>query len=135
MVKKGIDYYYLTLYGNISSIEIEEKDFPIIGVFLADDEMHDIVTAKLIEKNFEERIMNKLSYISLSKVSKKEIKQIESLILGMNDKEREIYFDKLSIMEFRLRDEEYLRSSFGIGDKMSRKLIINSSINPNKKGV
>ena len=106
-----------------------------LTAFYNDDEMHDIVTAKLIERNFEERIMNKLSYISLSKVPKKEIEQIESLILEMNDKEREIYFDKLSIMEFRLRDEEYLRSSFGIGDKMSRKLIINSSINPNKKGA
>ncbi len=126
MVKKGIEYFQITLAGSQKTIQIGDKAIPIIGVFLSDDSLHEILSGKKIQKNTKNKKIDKLSYIALDRIPDNKVKELETFIFGLTIKEKMAFSDELSKLEQNLQDEKFLEESYGLGDKMTRRLIINS---------
>ena len=122
MVKNQLDYYYITLHGGTTTITIGDKVIPILGVFLPNNDLYEIISGKKIVENTDNKPYNGLSYDSITQVNKKDIKYIEKIIFGMTIKEKEEYQTIMYNMEEKAKLADYFKDSFGLGDIMCRKL-------------
>lgn len=126
MVKNDIDYFYITLSNGQNSIIVGEKSIPIIGVFLSNNALHEILTGKKISENLKGKKLDKLSYIALNKVPNTEVKKLEEFVFGLTIKEKMAFTEQIKLLEENLEDEKFLETSFGLGDKMTKRLIVNA---------
>ena len=133
MVKNKLEYYYLTLNNGISSIVIEGKIIPIIGVFIKENDMRDVISAKKVAENFKKEPINGLSYIERIPVPEKEIVEIENIIFNMTIEEKEEYQKTLAFLESKAKESYFLKDAFGVGDVMMRKLMFRSLADKNSK--
>ena len=126
MVKKELTYYSLTLKNIGNALEINGKVIPVIGVYVTDGSLLDILSAKKIEENLENKVVDYLSYTDIRQLPSKEAKELEKYIHSLTIDDRTKYVEKLSTLEEDIKDNYYLNSSFGIGDMMTRRLLAKS---------
>ena len=132
-MKGKLEYYYLTLSNGVSSIVINNKIIPIIGVFIAENDMRCIQSAKKIAENLKREPMDGLSYIECIPVPDKEIKELETILFGMTIEEKQSFQNTMAAFEEKAKENYYLKDAFGIGDIVSRRLQYRSGLNKDQR--
>jgi len=135
MVKNELTYYSLTLKSGQNAIQIEDKLIPILGIFVSKDSMYEILSGKKIEENLDNKIVDGLSYISIRELPSKEAKDTLKYISNLTVEEKTKFNEELSSMEKHIKDENYLNNSFGLGDRMTRRLVVNSNRKDLKRDI
>ena len=74
----------------------------------------------------EGKKLGKLSYVTLDKVPNNEVKKLEDLIFALTLKEKTDFQNELDKIEQEISENHFLNSSFGVGDRMYRRLAINA---------
>ena len=128
-MKIKLDYYSLTLKTGQNAIQVGEKTVPILGVFLSENNMHEILSGKKILENYDNKPIDGLSYISIRELPVKEANVVVNTVMALSIKEKEAYIEELKKIENKIIEDNYINSSYGIGEKMTRRLILSSKKN------
>ncbi len=126
-MRNKIEYYRLTLKNGQDSIQIEDKCVPILGVFLSDNNMHEIITGRIIKENLANGLCDGISYINARLLEANEEKTSEDFIISLNIDERDLFRQEIDKIDENLKTENYINSSYGLGEKMTRRLIVKSN--------
>lgn len=133
MVKKKLDYYYITLSGGISSLMVEGKIIPLIGLFIAKDDLREVISAKKVLPRINGELSDGLSYEEIIPVPEKEIDNVEKIILNMTIPEKEQCIQTLNLMEEKAKEKYFLKDAYGVGDVMMKKLMYKSLMSKDSK--
>ncbi len=132
-MKKKLDYYYITLTGGISSLMVEGKIIPLVGLFIAKDDLREVISAKKVLPHINGELSDGLSYEELIPVPEKEIDDVEKIILNMSIPEKEQCVQTLAAMEDKAKESYFLRDAYGVGDVMMKKLMYKSLMSKDNK--
>ena len=126
-MRNKIEYYRLTLKNGQDSIQVDDKNIPIVGVILSDNNMHELITGRIIKENLANGLCDGISYISARLLEAKEEKTSEDFIISLNIDERDLFRQEIDKIDENLKTENYINSSYGLGEKMTRRLIVKSN--------
>ena len=126
-MRNKIEYYRLTLKNGLDAIQVDDKNIPIVGVILSDNNMHELITGRIIKENLANGLCDGISYISARLLEAKEEKTSEDFIISLNIDERDLFRQEIDKIDENLKTENYINSSYGLGEKMTRRLIVKSN--------
>ena len=119
-------YYKLTLNSGVGQIELENKIIPIIGTINDLGEMVEIISNEKIDINLDKKPTELLSILYYRELPVKESRTIDRIISNLTDEEKSSYIDELNMMKQKVKDQHYINSACGLGDKLHRKLKVKS---------
>ena len=114
-------YFYVTLNGGVDKLPLKHKMSRIIGVFMDDGLLHEIVTNEILYPYDKlAHHMIDLVYEKIEPIPDTEYKDIEDLIFSLTNEDVEEY--KKEVFNLKVINST---NYFGLGDKMVKKMMLN----------
>lgn len=121
MVNNEYQYYYVRLKGGIDTIPFRHSNSKIVAVLLSDNKLHEIITNEVLSPS-DSRGIN-LEYEYIEPISKDQTEKISDIIFSLTSDDIENYKKELN----KIKTLQIENNSFGIGDKLSRKIFSKKS--------